>query len=213
LTVEIIDEPTHNHHQSKWVTRMARHACRHDPKWIVHIDADEFWYGLECLHNPERFKGVGTITVQKEFHHVATAGLVFGQFRRDQMPYCRRVRRPMPKIIHKAAPNVHIFHGNHIASHVPGRHAGAPKDIYIHHFPVRSYGHFEAKTIKGGRALNKHPGPWSNGKRWRGWYKTWKAGELPALYEEKHLYSPEKIAAGLADGSLVMHIPEEYAHV
>ena len=43
---EIIDEPGDNHHQSKWVTRMAKMACKLNPDWIVHLDADELWGGF-----------------------------------------------------------------------------------------------------------------------------------------------------------------------
>jgi glycosyltransferase involved in cell wall biosynthesis len=39
----IIDENGSDHDQSKWVTRMAKLATIYDPKWIVHLDADEFW--------------------------------------------------------------------------------------------------------------------------------------------------------------------------
>ena len=47
--IEIIDEPGDTHSQSKWVTKMAKIACKIKPDWIVHLDADELWCGLNNL--------------------------------------------------------------------------------------------------------------------------------------------------------------------
>jgi hypothetical protein len=204
--LEIIDEPTHNHHQSKWVGRMARHAYDFGAHWVVHIDADEFWHGLEILQDPERFRNVGVITITNECVHVPVPGLEYGKFRREQMPYYRKHRDPMPKVIHRAVPKISISHGNHIVSGVPGKHIGTPKGVRIHHYPIRSYEHLVAKTIKGGTALAKHPGSVSNGKRWRGWYKDYKRGKLPEFYAEK-LYTPEKIAEHLREDKLRIYVP------
>jgi hypothetical protein len=210
--LKIIDEPKHNHHQAKWVTRMARHACKYDPSWLVHLDADEFWCGLDILHDPARLRGVGVVIVTRELVHVPIPGLEFGKFQREQMPYYRYVSRPMPKVIHRAAESVHVSHGNHIVSGVPGRHAHTPKGVHIHHYPIRSYEHLEAKTIKGGRALKHHPGPSGHGKRWRGWYKLYKQGLLPEFYAER-LYTPDKIEEGLKLGTLKVYSQEvELAH-
>lgn len=198
--LEVIDEPKHDHHQSLWVTRMARRAHKLHARWLVHIDADEFWYGLEALKTKE-FAGIGSLTVRHEYLHVPVEGLVFGEFSRTQMPYYYRVKHPMPKVIHRAAVGAAVTHGNHIVYGVPGRVSAAPRDICIHHYPVRSYGHFEAKTIKGGEALLKHPGPVTNGKRWRNWYKEYQLGHLPEVYREK-LCTAAKIEELLAAGVL-----------
>lgn len=207
--LRIIDEPTHNHHQAKWVTRMAREAHRLGAYWAVHIDADEFWHGLHHLQNVNKYKGVGVINVMNEYVHVPVAGLEFGKFRRDQMPYYKRIPRPMPKVIHRAVSTAHVTHGNHSVLSVPGRHIVASNEIHIHHYSIRSFGHFAAKVIQGGKALQKHPGPTAHGKRWRQWYQQYKQGKLEQLYLDR-VYSQEKIEERMREGKLKSYIPKEY---
>ena len=60
----IIEEKELNHNQRKWVTRMAKLAAtEYDPSWIIHVDADEFWVGLQNLHyeNHDGYLKVPTI--------------------------------------------------------------------------------------------------------------------------------------------------------
>jgi hypothetical protein len=196
----IIDEPAHTHHQSKWVTRMARLAHQRNADWVVHIDADEFWYGLELLKYKTSLQDVGKIIVLNEYKHHPMPRMEFGTFERSQMPYYHRVRKPMPKVIHRPSSRATISHGNHFVSGTYGK-TQTRKDIIIHHYPVRSYGHFLQKTINGGTALKKHPGSISNGKRWRKWYDRYKEGKLPELYDE-FVLTPERLEQGLADGTL-----------
>lgn len=40
----LIDEPQHNHDQAIWVSHMAELAADKGADWIIHSDADEFWW-------------------------------------------------------------------------------------------------------------------------------------------------------------------------
>jgi hypothetical protein len=66
----------------------------------------------------------------------------------------------------------------------------APPELYLRHYSIRSYGHFENKVVRGGLALRNHPGPARNGSKWRKWYQDYLRGDLPAVYA-KLVYSPE----------------------
>ena len=44
--LQFIDEPEHTFKQDVWVTRMAHAAVDHKADFVVHIDCDEFGYGL-----------------------------------------------------------------------------------------------------------------------------------------------------------------------
>jgi hypothetical protein len=68
---------------------------------LIHLDADEFWYGLKCLHDGRLHKKKA-MCVRQEFMHVPSPGMEFGDFTRAQMPNYYRVGKPLGKVIHRA---------------------------------------------------------------------------------------------------------------
>lgn len=199
--IHIIDEPQLNYHQERWVTRMARLCVHPNVRWAVHIDADEFWCGLKALHEEKlRNSSTDVIVVQKEWMHPPVADMIFGTFKCSQMPYFYKTEKPLPKVIHRPSNKARITHGNHTIIG-GGKQIRNPPGFSIHHYSVRSYGHFEQKVINGGPALKIHPGPVNHGSRWRKWYAAWLKGELPSIYATKVL-TPDKIEQGVRSGQL-----------
>ena len=168
--VEIIEEPDGTHNQSKWVTRMARLACKLKPDWIIHLDADEFWCGLPKLAlittpaigsdrmflHPPHEDGLEAMEPYLNFENIP-----------DLPGECKVAHRPLEDVI--------ITHGNH------GVNAKQTftKMVYRHHYPIRKYGQFERKTKDGHEALMRRNAPC---ERWEQWYRALQAGRLPELY-------------------------------
>ena len=174
--VEIIDEPGDDHRQSEWVTRMARLACKFDPDWIVHLDADELWCGLNSLR-AVKAKAFGST---KMFLHPPVGGPfdLFGMSKYldfEAVPNlpgeCKVGHRPDPEIV--------VTHGNH--GFMNCSDVEYTKDVWRHHYPVRSLEQFRKKTVDGHTALKKRN---AICERWERWYNLNSRGELGNLYSQ-----------------------------
>lgn len=169
--VEIIDEEDETHHQSKWVTRMARLACKLKPDWIVHLDADELWGGLGQLRHI-RTEAAGSERML--FHFPAPTFTLY------TMRHFLRPILGLPeerKVAHRPNPDIEITHGNHGFT-APASITPTP-DIYRHHYPIRSYEQFARKAIDGHKALSKRGAPCA---RWERWCELWENGQLESHY-------------------------------
>ena len=159
--VEIIDEPGDNHNQTEWVTRMARMACKLKPDWIIHLDADELWCGVQNLRKFDS----AIVGCERMYLHPP----VGGSFNvRKQRFYLDFDHFPIPqecKVAHRPIEDVVITHGNHGVSH-PATSYVSTRDVWRHHYPIRSYKQWEAKS-QGHLALMKRD---SCCKRWERWY-------------------------------------------
>jgi glycosyltransferase involved in cell wall biosynthesis len=167
---QIIDERGEDHRQSEWVTRMAREACRLKPDWIIHLDADEHWCGLNFLR---RFDGITFGSTKMYLHPPRAKDLSYYlDFESIQeIPgECKVGHRPDPEIV--------IAHGNH---GIVGRQLKYTKMIWRHHFPVRSYAQFERKAIDGHLALSKRN---AICERWKKWYDWHQEGKLESQYSK-----------------------------
>lgn len=161
----VIDEPEHNHNQTKWVTRMARLACDFCPDWIIHLDCDEFWIGLKNL--------------EKETHNYLNIP-VYKHLSCDLNKYV--LDESMWKIAHRPSSEVLISNGNHFAYNIG--EAKMSDNIFIHHFPIRNYSQFEKKVIKGSALLQQPRRMIMNtGIHWQRWYEIYLAGELRKEYD------------------------------
>jgi len=159
--VEIIDEPGDDHNQTKWVTHMARLACKFKPDWIIHLDADELWCGIQNLR---RFD-TAIVGCEKMYLHPP----VDRKFDlKKQRFYLDFDHLPIPqecKVAHRPMENVIITHGNHGVSE-PNTSYTSTQKVYRHHYPIRSYDQWERKS-KGHEALDRRG---SYCKRWSKWY-------------------------------------------
>jgi hypothetical protein len=172
--VEIIDEPDDTHNQSKWVTRMARLACKLKPDWIVHLDADELWGGLPNLRTAVR----PVVGCEKMFLHPPMGDLFLGiEHMRHYLDFSPCGIPDECKIAHRPDPEINITHGNH---GVTGSEPEFTNKIWRHHYPIRSKRQFDKKAL-GHLALKKRG---SICKRWERWYEAREGGRLDHIYSD-----------------------------
>lgn len=184
----LFDEPIHNHNQSKWVTRMTRKAEEFNPEWIIHLDADEFWCGLNSL------KGLDEEVFQvPTFHHHLphSDGFELMEHYLTGNAICQiGLPNTMPKVVHRPNKNFVISYGNHEVLNVKMKPLYS---ISIHHFSVRTYQQFENKVIQGTLAIQA----FSNTKissHWRRWYKSYLEGNLFKIYQKMIEFNKEGLS-------------------
>lgn len=174
--VEIIDQPELTHHQSKWVTNMARIACKLNPNWIVHLDADELWCGFSSLRTID----VAYVSSPRMYLHPPTNC----EFNLENMKYYLDFDnfydlKGECKVLHRPDPDIVIEHGNHGFGN--NKDVLYSHSVWRHHYPVRSYDQFVKKTIQGHEALEKRG---SICERWKKWYDLYNFGQLKSLYNK-----------------------------
>ena len=190
--VRILLEPSDDYSQWRWVTRMARMAATEEgADWVVNCDADEFWWpragilksALEGVDDE-----VGTVVAHRtNFVPRPEDGRPFW----ERMTLRERVslnplgKRLIPKLAHRAHPEVTVLQGNHKIEDVDLGERLDDDSIEILHFPMRTYAQFENKIVKGGRAyLRNKELPRGRGRTWRKLYETWEAGGLRDHYDQ-----------------------------
>ncbi len=196
--------------QHRWVTRMAREAAvDHGADWVLNNDADEFWWprdGDLKVALADLPVGVGGVAVPRvDFLARPDAPGPFWERMTVRTRPGRKVdgKRLLPKVAHRAHPEVEIAQGNH-AVEAPGLGEVVDTDrIEILHFPVRSYAQYENKIVKGGRAYHRNTElPTNMGKRWRHGYERYLEGTLRDDYEQ-HVLDEVEVDRGLAEGRFV----------
>jgi hypothetical protein len=209
----------------EWLTRMARLASEeYDADWILHNDADEFWWPLE-----------GTLrdalaAIPEEFGAVFAPRVEFvgrpdgpGTFA-ERLTVREAHGRLRPKVAHRARPDAVVLHrgghdvvaaptgnprdalrppGRAVLRTVRGSEAGddralAPAPIWpiqILHFPVRSFAQYRRRVEHG---LASFP----DQKSWSQLRRAYENDKLKWLYKEL-TYDDEAVAEGLRSGELV----------
>jgi hypothetical protein len=190
----LIEEPADDYSQARWVTRMAHAAAQAGASWVIHCDADEFWWpaGADLRSTLAAVPdGIGVIRAARhDFAPRPDDGLPFWELMtlRDLDSRSARGRPLPPKVAHRAHPEAEVSMGNH---RVSGPDLGDTLEpdgspLEILHFPLRTYGQFENKIVKGGRALRANRElPNKSGRTWRRLLERWERGELPAYYESE----------------------------
>lgn len=165
--VEIIDEAGDDHNQSVWVTRMAQLACKWSPHWIIHLDADEFWYNLrslsKCTAPVAKCERMYLHPPWEEMNHSYYLNF-------DHLPIPQEC-----KIAHRPDPEIVIEHGNHNANR-----DSATSEMFRHHYPIRSLAQWEQKA-SGHLALMRRNAICD---RWQKWYKLREDGTLKETYQK-----------------------------
>ena len=216
--LQLIDEHADDYSQHRWVTRMARLAAtEHGADWVVHNDADQFWW-------PEQgsLKDV-LAAVPPEYGVLRAAKCNFVARRemddsaffadalcfREILPEGRAgttsTGRPVAiAIAHRGVPGVTVAQGNHSVDGIGLPTLPTWAGVTIWHFPERHYARFETKIVNGGRAYARNQElPPSAGRHWRDLYERYQAGALRDEYAAL-AWSDEELQAGLEEGRLVV---------
>jgi hypothetical protein len=196
--------------QAPWVTRMARLAAvEHDADWVLHSDADEFWFPvtgslksvLELV--PTRF---GSLAVpRRDFVPSPGDGPFHERMVIRERESHNRLGDPLEaKVAHRAAPDVEIDHGNHVAA-APGLGPILPLPLLeILHFPVRSYDQFERKVVRAGLGYEALEARAPDvGRDQLELLEIHRRGELHEHYARATL-SAEQLESGLEQGNLIV---------
>jgi hypothetical protein len=194
-------EPADDFSQDRWVTRMALRAqAELQPDWLIHCDADEFWWPENAASLAEP---LGKVWPWRRAVRVNRCEFV-GPARCGDEPFFARmiyrVRRPRnllgyplpPKVAHRPLPEPYIHQGNHRIS--AGGRVLRPRrlrEISILHFPARTPDQLRNKVLKGGAAYESNTRfDETVGSTWRTMYRCRENGELERLIEA-HFLDPD----------------------
>jgi len=209
--VQVWTETNDEYRQWEWVSRMAQLAAsRHAADWVLHCDADEFWWTDRPL--PEVLAAV-----PPEYDVVRAARHDFLPLEADSgRPFLERMTvrdtaprnilgRPLlAKCAHRGRDDVIVAQGNHFVVNEGMTEMPGDLDAVILHFPVRSHAQLERKVVLGGRAYARNAEmPVTVGNTWRILHEAYLAGELGA-YLDGLVPDEPTLVAGLASGRYVV---------
>jgi glycosyl transferase family 2 len=212
--LHLIREPALTHDQAVWVTRMARLAAEEfAADWVIHSDADEFWWPLEGNLEDALERVPAEVGAAQVFRHnfVPRSDVDDGAFHRRMTVRQTVSLNSMgevlpPKICHRGAMDIAIADGNHSVSR-DGQEVTVSRDVGLEilHFPLRSYRQFENKIRLGTEALERNPRLSSGiGKTWRYLYHQYYRKGLLRDYYEAQVLSETAVEEGLRKGELVI---------
>jgi hypothetical protein len=208
--LRLLREPSDEMRQDEWVTLMARLAAtEHDADWVIHADADEFWWPRGGT-----LKDVFA-TVPERFGIVRGCWRHFPPRPDDGAFFAERmtVRLAAPahpgdketifhahqKVAHRGDPAVEVERGNHNAE-APGLAAmRAWHPLEVLHFSFRSVAQLQRKA-QGGWLRSPTYEP--TGHRLL-LDEAYREGRLQEHYDV-HAVDDEALLRGLADGTLAV---------
>lgn len=205
-----IHEPTDDYSQAIWVTRMARLAAQeYGADWIINNDADEFWWPARgTLRDvlaavPD---GIGVLEVPRHnFIAVESGGPFYERMLwREAVSLNVHGHPLLPKVAHRAAPDVMVAQGNHS---VEGVHPAvvARSEMEILHFPLRHPAQFANKIAKGGAAYARNTAlPPGVGSTWRSLFMELQADGDLSRHLAAAIHDPARIAHRLAAGEILL---------
>jgi len=216
--LQLIDEADDDYSQHRWVTRMARLAAtEHGADWVVHNDADQFWWPeqgslKEVLAAVPPEYGVlraakCNFVARREVDDSAffADALCFREVLPENRVGTTSTGRPVAvAIAHRGVAGITVAQGNHSADGVGLPALPTWAGVTIWHFPERNYTRFETKVVNGGRAYARNQElPASAGRHWRHLYERYQAGALRDEYAAL-AWSEEELRTGLEEGRLVV---------
>lgn len=204
-----IEESSQTFEQDKWVSRMASMAIdKYGADYLIHCDADEFWFSKfgNLKKNLNMYGDLVFVNVINYLPPFISGNnhLNFNFFKyiiesaSEDCPFGYEDRNPNKYLLYsKNYPKIitsnkyrKIVYGNHMVKTKSDIEKKFINDIYIHHFPIRSYNHFLKKVINGGSAYEKNPlNDRDIGWHWRKWYSIYLNGEIEDAYKELCLHN------------------------
>ena len=208
--LRLLREPADDMRQDEWVTRMARLAAtEHDADWVLHADADEFWWPRggsvkDVLATvPERYgvvRGCWRHFLPRPDDGAFFAERMTVRLTTPAHPGDKEtIFHAHQKVAHRAHPEVEIERGNHNAD-APGLEPlRAWHPLEVLHFSFRSVAQLERKSR--GNWLRS---PTYEPTRHRLLLdEAHRSGSLHAFYDT-HAVDDQALARGLADGTLAV---------
>jgi hypothetical protein len=199
--VTYLFEPADDYSQDRWVTRMAVLAqTRLRPHWLLHCDADEFWWPGNTGNLKDAFARIpaDVRAVQADRHNFVGppehgnepfyARMVYRQ--RTSMNY---TGQPLPpKIAHRPLRDPAVHQGNHAVFEQGDRvPPGTLDDVTILHFPARTPDQLHRKVSHGGAAYARNTRfDHSVGVTWRAMYEDLRADRFGRVIERNFLTGP-----------------------
>ncbi len=206
-----IYEGNDDYNQYAWVTRMARMAySEYGADWVIHNDADEFWWPLHGNLRGvfEHLPGEVSVVFSNRLNFVAVEGdarqpFWSGMVYREKESLNVLGRSLRPKIAHRGNATVIVHQGNHS---VDGMEIIDQADglIEILHFPVRDYKQIENKIVLGGAAYARNIElPKSVGLAWRKLYREYQILGTLNQYFRQQLHDTHRLNERLKAGEIV----------
>ncbi len=208
--LRLLREPADDMRQDEWVTRMARLAAtEHDADWILHADADEFWWPVggsvkDVLATvPDRYgvvRGCWRHFLPRPDDGAVCAERMTVRLATPAHPGDKEtIFHAHQKVAHRGHADVQIEAGNHNAEApglVPLR---AWHPIEVLHFSFRSVAQLRRKA-GGGWLRNRNYEPTLHQLLLD---EAFREGRLEEFYES-HAVDDDALARGLAEGTLAL---------
>ncbi len=219
--VTYIHESADDYSQDLWVTRMTEFAQSElRPDWILHSDADEFWWPDDHPDLKQAFSAVPpdvrVVKVDRQnFLGPAedTGTTFFSRMIFRQLVSKSSLGEPLPpKVAHRPLWSPYVHQGNHRVSE-DGEVLSATElcGVSLLHFPARSPAQFRNKIAKGGAAYVRNTRlDRRTGATWRSLHDDLLAGRFDRVLkahfmaefpgsDEEHLVEDHRLRDYLTD--------------
>lgn len=184
-----------NYDQIGWVSQMTQIAVEMGADWIIHNDADEFWWSedLKKVLNSIPTNEYAAAVDRYNFVPVDEHPWIKTHIYKDLESLNTFGRRILPKVCHRPKIGLQLKTGNHKAllhGKVIQPYSISSNEIEIWHFPIRGFQQFEKKVKIGGQAYSNNPALWPKTPVLE-LFRLHKEGKLQEYYKEQLITSLE----------------------
>ena len=153
------------YYQSEKMTLLANKAFVRGANWVIPVDADEYWTGVNKSLRESIACSKGQILKVNLYNYFNTDENAVAESPFERINHHDVLSAPLPKVIVSNVRNLKIHQGNHGADGIGN--VRWLRDACIGHFPWRSYEQFERKISNGAKAYNASTLPKAMGSHWR----------------------------------------------